>query len=256
MRFILLILLFFAFDAPHLQAQRKPVLVKLWDGNDYVGEKISERDSSFTLKLERGKTISIDKDNVWRYYDRENAIIYPDGRFFNKKGYIYWAISAGTNAMSLVQGFNQRWAAHLEFLFNARISNKVNLGAGAGWEANQAEIAGLTLNTQFQSIFIYGRYYLTDTKPRIFAFSRIGVANPAFQTERWFDFHSGGFNTINGFGVHFAAKKDARFQITIGHYMQKTDGQTWFNDAFGETVRTRFDIWIQRYILKFGWEFG
>ena len=254
----LILILFFAISALNISSQENPdlVLAKFKNGLFYVGDKIGEEDNIISLKINTLDTIHIDKNQISRYYDVNSALIYPNGKYLQTQG-SFWDVSFGFNALGIFDSVDQRVSTHLEVIYGKRINENLNLGIGAGFEFNEAKVAGFQFDTQFLSLSAYGRYYLTNSTRRLFLFSRIGIGFPSEENENGINVeHAGGFNSLNGLGIHFASRKRSTFHISLGYYTQKTHGKEFFLDNIGNEIQTNFNIIIKRLMFKFGWEFG
>jgi hypothetical protein len=142
-------------------------------------------------------------------------------------------------------------------MYGNRLSKNLNIGFGIGFEFNEALVSGFQFDSQFSTLFAYGRYYITNSPRRVFIFSRLGFGSPSENNEEVITSeHSAGFNSLTGLGVHFASRKKSRFQLLLGFYTQKTEGREFFLDNIGNEVQTNYDILIKRLMFKFGWEFG
>jgi len=254
-KIFILILLFFATNT-WSQISPELVVAKYKNGIMYVGEKIEEKNDIVRLKINTKDTIRIDKNHLSKYYDSNNAIIFPNGKYFETDGN-FWSFSFGFNALGILGTADQRVSTHLEIMYGHRLDKNLNIGVGAGFEFNEALVSGFQFDTQFSSLFVHGRYYITNNPKRLFVFSRLGFGFPAEENEEGISSeHSGGFNSLTGIGMHFASRKKSRFQLILGFYTQKTNGKEFFIDNIGNEVETNYDILIKRLMFKFGWEFG
>lgn len=132
------------------------------------------------------------------------------------------------------------------------IRNK-RLWVGLGFGVN---FNGVTLSRfgnvfhHFVPVFTYGRYYLTDKKHRLFAYSRLGygIPLPVWETEK----HKGGLQFQPGIGIHFASRQLTRFLITIGQNFQYTEIDITNFDVQGSPILRGHSQWYSRTILKIG----
>lgn len=254
-KLILFIALLFLFNKSYCQTEPNRVLAKYKNGLTYVGELISENGDISAIRINTMDTIHIDRTQLSRYYNSESALIFDNGKYIQTKGG-FWDLSFGFNALGVLDSVDQRVSTHLEVLYGRRLSDDLNIGVGLGFEFNEARVAGFQFDTQFTSLFAYGRYYLNRSSKRWFVFSRLGFGFPDEEAENTIVEHSSGFNTLNGIGLHFASRKRSTFHIALGFYTQKTDGREFFLDNIGNEIQTDFDILIKRLMFKFGWEFG
>ena len=250
-----LILSFFfscLFIASYAQRSEDLVLAKYRDGSIYIGEKLHEADDVITIRLITRDTIHIDRRFAKKVFDANNAIIFSNGKYFETQGFLF-SLSLGFNPGAEIQGVS----SHFDFIFGYRVSPNFDIGIGLGSEFNEANAAGFTFDTQFSSTFLYGRYFLNNNRCRVFPFARIGYgAASETQEEGIPNEYNGGIHAMYGVGLHFAGKKNARFQLQFGHYLQKTNGREFFLDNLGNEVETYFDLLLSRFIIKFGIEFS
>jgi len=139
--------------------------------------------------------------------------------------------------------------------FGWRFNKRWSVANGIGSEFNVSQVGGFSIETNYSSYFLYGRYYITDSRPRLFAYSRLGFGTGQTGETETNNDNKGGIQFQGGAGLHFASRKRARFIISLGYYLQKANGTQFFLDGFGNEVKIDFDILITRPILKLGIEF-
>ncbi len=240
----------------HAQYNHELAIARYKNGIHYVGEKIEEKGNMVTLRINTMDTIHIDRNLLSRYYDSNTALIFPNGKYIQTQGG-FWDLSFGFNALGILDSVDQRISSHLAVIYGKRVNEKLNIGVGLGFEFNEAKVAGFQFDTQFTSVFAYGRYYLNNNSRRLFVFSRIGIGYPPEENEEGISLeHSSGMNTLSGLGIHWASRNRSTFHIKLGFYTQKTHGREFFLDKIGNEIETKFDILIKRLMFKFGWEFG
>lgn len=111
------------------------------------------------------------------------------------------------------------------------------------------------------SLFLYGRYHLTEQKRRPFVYARIGGAftdgqleeNPEDNTQNR---NKGGFQFQAGGGIQFGSRKNSRWILSLGYHLQKASGQQRFIDFAGGEVTVNYDVWIRRLIVGIAVEFN
>lgn len=236
------------------QEQPEWVLAKYRNGSVYLGKKISEDHLNANVLLPTGDTITVNKDFAKHYYDDSNARIYRNGRFFRNNGF-FWLLTFGTNAGEFSNSDDERISSHLGLHYGYRFTPKLSLSGGLAFEFNEARASGFRFDTQYTTLYAYGRYHLFTSKPQLFGFGRLGYGFAAEeQSENFPEEFEGGVNAMYGLGIIFASRSKSKFVLSLGHYFQKTKGQESFLDPIGNEVNTRFDLMMQRLILTFGWE--
>lgn len=236
------------------QEQVELVRVKYFDGSSYYGEKLQEGERYVLLLLQTGDTIEIDKKYAKEYYDNSNAEVFKNGKFYRNTGY-FFLLTLGGNAETIYNPDDQRISSHIGLHYGYRFTPRLSLSGGFGIELNEARAAGFVFETQYTSLYAYGRYHFFTGRPQIFGFGRIGFGTPGEEDSE--DFPSefqGGVNAMYGLGTIFASKGRSKFVLSLGHYFQKSKGQQTFLDPIGNEVNTKFDLMIQRLVLTLGWE--
>lgn len=218
------------------------------NGSIYLGQKVSEKDGLIRLRLPTEDTITVNRYTGATIYDSNNAVVFSDGKYFLTHGF-FWSTNFGFS-------INRGETAHLDLLFGKHVTQKLDIAFGLGSEFNEARAAGFSFDTQVFSLYGYGRYFITSSKPRIFAYGKLGYGFASEETPDGVPReHIGGFNAKYGIGVQFASRNKSKFQLTFGHYFQKVSGQEFFLDFIGNEIETEFDILIQRLVVSFGWDF-
>lgn len=231
------------------------MIVKYRDGSIYIGQKISEADDVIKMRIITGDTINIDQRRPRKIIDSNTALVFPNGKFLTTKGW-FWSFGFQFNLLGVLTTTDQPIASQAELLLGKRFNKNLNIAIGMGSEFNEARVSGFNYETQFVSFFGYGRYYLTKTQKRLFGYSRLGYGFPGEpSTEGIPNNHNGGPQAFYGLGLDFASKRKMRFQLTIGHYIQKADGKGFFLDNLGNEIETDYDIVINRLLFKLGVEF-
>lgn len=229
-------------------------ILHLKTGATYIGTIRKETSHQIIFDLNDTLSMSIDKYLIKRRYGPDNSFVYPSGKYHDTHGY-FWGMHFGLNALGLLSGVDDRESSHFEVLFGHRFNSKWSLAGGLAFEYNQAKVSGFTFDTRFASYFVHGRYYLTENKNRLFAYTRFGYGLPADDdTETQITEHTGGPNFQVGAGLHFASRKKAKLMLSLGYYNQKTEGTESFIDANGNEIFTQFDILISRLLFKIGFE--
>lgn len=228
------------------------VMIYSNDGSVYRGEIIDEDNKTIQI-VSSQDTLTISKTRVKKIRNAEDHLFYSKGKMHDTKGF-FWSMNLGFSTAGLFTG-QDIGSEHFELLFGYRFDKQWTIAGGLGSELNTSQVGGFPVETGFSSYFLYGRYYFTNGRPRLFAYSRLGFgAGQTGETETNIN-NNGGMQWQGGAGVHFASRKNARFIISWGYYLQKTSGTQFFLDDFGNEVKVDFDMLIQRPILKLGIEF-
>ena len=141
-------------------------------------------------------------------------------------------------------------------MYGHQLNKKFTVAGGTGIELNEVQVAGFDFDTQFNSLFVFGRYSLINKKVRLFAFGRAGygfsaeIPDSETQVE-----HQGGLTAKYGISLLFGSRSSSKFKLSLGHYLQSASGRETFLDIIGNDIDTEYDILINRLILSFGWDF-
>lgn len=240
----LVIVLFFT---TQLIAQNQPInksIIYLKNGSIYIGDIIEEEPEKIKMEV-NGAVMTIYLSEAKRVLHAEDILLYPNGKFHLLKGF-YGSMSSSSAIGT--DGFS----SHIEILLNYRIDKRLSVGASLGFENNEVIISGFDIDTQFTSVGVNAKYYLTDTRKRIFLYSRLAHGIP--ELTQGSDVHTGGINIQNGVGVTFSSRKMSKFQLALGFFSQKTEGTRYLEDGLGQEIKIDYDLWISRPLLKIGFE--
>lgn len=252
-RTYIIALILLGFCVSTVNAQQHLIIAKMKDGSTYIGQKISEVDSIITIKITVGETISFSRFAAREVLDHDNAITLPQGKFHRLTGR-FFSYQFGINPILFEE--QNRISTHMEFSYLWRLTPRLNIGPAIGFEFNEAVVGGFTFNTTFSSLGVVSRYYLTNSKRRLYSFGRIAYGFPEESEEDNIAAeHTRGANLVAGIGIQFPVKRKSSFHINLGQYIQKTEGTEFFLDNLGNEIKTDFDILIKRLILKFSWDF-
>jgi len=234
--------------------QSKEVLVKCRDGSVYRGKFIKEDKTTLQIVNSNKDTIHLFRFTVKKVYKSGDYLIHSNGKMHDTNGF-FWGINIGFNADNAFTADELR-SEHLEIMFGWRFNKRWTVANGIGSEFNTSQIGGFIVESTFASLFLYGRYYFTDNRQRLFAFSRLGIGSTIASDESQSNNNNtGGFQFQGGVGVHFSSRRKARFIISLGYYLQNTNGTQFFLDDFGNEVKIEYNILITRPIIKVGIEF-
>ena len=229
-------------------------VVYLYDGSIYMGEVLSIEGNTIEMELSTNNTISFPRSRTRKLIYAKNALIFNNGKYLGRKGF-FCGLNIGFNFGDVIADRDSsRRSEHIELLLGHKPNLRWAFGLGLGYEFNESRLAGFDVETEFSSLSLYGRYYITKTKARLFAHTRVGYGF-GNDNEESADANQGGFQIYGGVGLHFASRKSTKFMLSLNAYVQKTNGVKFFLDHFGNEVITNYDIWVRRPILKLGVEF-
>ena len=223
------------------------------NGSVYIGKVLGSNESLIQMQLLDGNTVDIPWGAVTKYLPAGKILLFDDGKYHVTHGKLS-NIGFGFNIGDFFEGDDALVSTHIPYIFGFQLSPKVALGAGIAFEFNEARISGFKIDTQFIPLFAYGRYYLSETKKRPFAYARIGYGFKA-DDDQFANDHSGGIQFQGGMGLQFASRKKMKMVLSLGYHLQKTNGSERFIDLFGNEIITAFDILIRRIVFTVGFEF-
>jgi len=145
-------------------------------------------------------------------------------------------------------------AVHLDTYIGWRFNKKLSVTSGLGMEFNESRLAGFRFDTQFFSLYLSGRYNLLNTKYMPFLYGRLGFGFGPPQEEAIVD-HENGRNYQAGLGLTFPSKSDHKYFLAFAWHHQEARGAESFIDPLGNEINTKYDILINRLVIKFGMEF-
>lgn len=239
-----------------LSAQQNNSIFYLHNGSVYIGEVLNDRGESLNVRLIDGNEINFSRYRVKRYLDSKDIVLHRDGKYHVTRGFFFQpGLATNFEGFAPVEE-ESRISSHTSFLFGYYLNPRFAIGAGIGFEFNQAVVSGFEFDTQVSSQYIYGRYYINNKKRRPFIYSRVGYGTRNDESNFGSNNPNGGINFQAGGGMHFSSRKKSKFVLTLGYHMQKTDGTERFIDDFGSEIIADYDIMIQRLILTFGMEFN
>ncbi len=223
-------------------------IIHYFDGSIFIGTIVEEDPLQVIMIAATSDTLHLNKASIKKIFrNSTNVLIHNGGKFHFKKG-LFWAISTTLGAAE-----NGNASFQQNFVIGKRFNKKWSAGLGTGLHFNEASFNGIWTTSDFIPFYAYGRYYVTHKRARIFAASKLGFG---FASEiAWSDAETGGLLFQPEVGIHFASRKNARFVLSIGQYIQHTKGEDIFFDQFGNPVNSRFSLWLNRTVFKAGIEF-
>lgn len=181
------------------------------------------------------------------------VIQYDDGTYHDTYGFHYgFAIAIGLDDFS-TDTTQHLGAAHIDSYLGWRFGKKVSLTSGLGFEFNESRIAGFRFDTQFLTFYLGGRYNLTNTKYMPFVYGRVGYGFGPPQEGSIVN-HDDGTNYQAGVGLTFPSPKPHKYFVAVAWHHQQAKGTESFIDPLGNEINTKYDILINRLVIKFGME--
>ncbi len=223
------------------------------DGSIYKGEITAESDQTLSLVIFTLDTLELQKFMIRRIKRAEDNLLLPDGRTHPTKG-LFFSAKLGLNLGSAFSAEDLP-SVHMELMMGHRLNRRWTVAGGLGAENNSIDVGGFVVETEFVSFFGYGRYYITNSRRRLFTYGRVGYGFGEKEDNTDRITQSGGWNGQIGAGFHFPSRRSTTFVISLGYYVQMTNGTEIFLDSMGSEVLVDYDVFIQRPLLKVGVEF-
>lgn len=146
-------------------------------------------------------------------------------------------------------------AVHLDAYIGWRFNKKLSLTSGFGFEFNESRIASFRFDTQFLSLYLGARYNILNTRYMPYVYGRVGYGFGPPQEDAIVD-HENGHNYQTGLGLTFPSTKNHKYFLAFAWHHQVAKGAESFIDPLGNEINTKYDILINRLVLKFGMEFN
>ena len=216
------------------------VIAFMREGSIYIGDYINEDDAQVSLQLVTEDSISIDRRLAREIYTPKNALIFKRAKFHPTTG-MYMHFDWGTNFNA--DGGGVQTSIGLGY----RLNKKWEMLGGLGISTQTVGIGFRTETIVGAPLYVGGLYNLTDTKARIFAFSRLG---PVFGIEPGGDGADVGFMIDAGLGINFASATFSRIQLTISNYNQYAKLDILQNDRFGNPISGMATVWLNRLAIR------
>ena len=223
------------------------VIVQYEDGSVFVGQLIHEGILDMQLRILTDDTITINKVNIKRIKrGDEDIALFDDAKFHYTKG-VFYSLQLGGNS----EGFDNE-TRQLDLTVGYRFNKKWAAGVGVGTNENKSFDFNTFIDATSTPLFAYGRFYPFDTKVRPFIAGRIGWS---FGNEDSFgEDHQGGALIQPEIGINFASRRKLRFMLIFSQQFQHIKGEVFTIDQFNNLIRSRFNIWFNRSLIKLGLE--
>lgn len=211
------------------------------DGSRFLGSLLLEEPNHLLFRLNTSDTITIPRGIVERYYRPGEILIFNRGRLHLNKGlFVAGSIGFATNTGQINGNIGYRFG------------NRYAAGVGIGFESHQTYYAGLYLWDDFCSLYGFGRYYLTNTKRRLYSDMKLGYG---FTVNDWLDERTdGGMLFQPGIGVILPSKKSTRVFASLSQVFQYSQGISNERGFLGTPINARYKIWYNRSVVTIGFE--
>lgn len=217
------------------------------DGSIFVGRILEESTLEMELLLTTNDTITLNKAFIHRIKrGNRNISLYGGAKFHYTKG-VFVSLQIGGNITLQEESTDQ-----VDLIVGYRFNKKWATGIGIGSSYNSSLDFGTTLDAGATPVFLYGRYYPIDKKIKPFVAAKVGWGFPS-QQEINGD-HQGGALFQPEIGVNFSSYKRIRVLVSLGQQLQNIRGDNLDFDSFGNPIRSKFDLWFNRTVLKLGVE--
>ena len=181
------------------------------------------------------------------------VIEYENNRYHDIYGFHYgFAMAIGLDDFSS-DTTKHLAAVHLDSYLGWRFNRKISITSGIGFEFNESRISGFRFDTQFLTLYLGGRYNVLNTKYMPYVYGRGGYGFGPPQEEALVD-HENGVNYQAGVGLTFPSHKSHKYFLALAWHHQQAKGAESFIDPLGNEINTKYDILINRLVIKFGIE--
>jgi len=157
-------------------------------------------------------TITLYKVFIEKWINSDDHFIYKKGRYHKKNGWFNNLVySFGANANDYTSQF--------QFIRGKLIKPKVGVGLGVG--ISWSSVFNVHWDDlPFAEFYGYGKYYINDSRRRLFLDAKVGIALP-LDSNNWVQYSAGPqFQT--GLGFEFAKSTKRRWSFKLGHLLQYT----------------------------------
>ena len=214
------------------------------DGSVFIGKIVEDNATSIHIMVATGDTLHVAKKDIKRIFrSSRDVLIHRRGKMHYTSGIFVSTTMGG--------GLSDNASFDWDLVVGRHLNEKWSVGIGAATSTNSVwNFRGVNLDNNFIPIFAYGRYYLTNKRARLFAFSRLGYG--VRSDWGWGDDHTGGVHIQPGVGIHFASRKALRFVITLSQMLQHTKGSRVDFDFLSNPINVNYNFFYNRTMLKIG----
>lgn len=214
------------------------------DGSRLFGTPIQERPDYLLFRLNTSDTVKITNEFIEKYYRPGEILLFNRGKFHLNKGLFATAsmgFAAGTSFTGQINGN-----------IGYRFGNRYAAGLGIGYESHESYFAGIYLWDDFCALYGFGRYYLTNTKKRLYSDLKLGYG---ISVNDWMDERTdGGILIQPGIGVIAPSKKNIRLFASISQVFQYSRGTSNEWGFLGTPLTAEYKIWYNRTVITAGVE--
>ncbi len=214
------------------------------DGSRLFGTPVIETPEYLIFRLNTSDTVKITNSFIEKYYRPGEILLFNRGKFHLNKGFFATAsmgFAAGTSFTGQINGN-----------IGYRFGNRYAAGVGIGYESHDTYFAGLYLWDDFCSLYGFGRYFLTNTKKRLYSDLKLGYG---ISVNDWANERTdGGILIQPGIGVIGSSRKNIRLFASISQVFQYSKGTSNEWGFLGTPVTADYQIWYNRTVITAGFE--
>lgn len=219
-----------------------------YSGSKFIGKIDKETDQSIFLDLNDGNTVEVNIHNIRSYLSPSEVIIYKKGKYHLTRGLLVnWTLAGG------LTGEENTASSHNNLALGYHLNKFWTLGGGIGVDFNEGVFNGLNIDTQVIPVFVYGRYYLTQSRNRLFLYGKCGFASGI--DDNLEGDSNGGFIAHTGIGLHFSSIGKTKFLLKLGTHVQHASGTQIDLDPFGNEIESKYDVVFRRLMIGFSLDF-
>jgi len=215
---------------------------------------VVEKDNGTTLSIidKKGKKKKLSYDAVSSIKKNKHQIT-P-----SRKGHFHYDTGMFVNgSLSINISGKDAHTSILQSVFGWRLKNRLALGMGLSLDFYE-DTFGLDVTDEifvFASAFGYARYNITNTRARLYAFTRVGMGR-GLDNDIFEELYSDGVNFHPGIGMTLGSRNTMRFFVELGMAIQKVNGEYIVRDErTNQDITANYENVLRRPLLKIGIEF-
>ena len=228
-------------------------VIYLHDGSVVRGKIVEDNDFFIRTVVQTGDTLTIG----YKYIDQSKEskkstfhVASPRPKTFRTEGSFFLVTIGASDGQGIHSSLNS------SLTVGKRLSGRLNLGGGVGYDINEFTIGYNYLRGHFFHIHGFARYYLNKSKTRWYLSNQLGYSfAQSHQQYQVFDHDiEGGIFLSGGVGVHFSSRQKFRFIVEPFVLYQQSSGYIAF-DSFNDVVETNYRKQFLNFGIRVGIEF-